>query len=211
MAGKAERRPPVEATYLGVHASGALKHGGVPVGAVIDDAHLPARAKDPDGFAKCPAAFFAASDVAERQVAEHHVSDVLERAPPSAHLRARYLRNRRSDVVRANSPITLRVERWKRTRRACATSDLPARERQEPCPPPMCLGVRAARHRRLRASGGRSVISSRPTPSAMVSSPPRRAAARHNQQGSAPCRAAGSVRRVCLTRPGELPVIPAPR
>ena len=89
MAGKAERRPPVEATYLGVHASGALKDGGVPVGAVIDDAHLPARAKDPDGFAKCPGAFFAASDVAERRVAEHHVSDVLEldtseRAPPSA-------------------------------------------------------------------------------------------------------------------------------
>jgi len=47
MAGKAERRPPVEATYLDLHASGAVKDGGIPVGAVIDDAHPPARAKDP--------------------------------------------------------------------------------------------------------------------------------------------------------------------
>src|SRR5215469_15214542 len=73
MAGKAGPRPPVEVTYLDVHASGTLKDGGVAVSAVIDNAHLPARAKDPDGFAKCPGAFFAAPDVAEGQVAEHHV------------------------------------------------------------------------------------------------------------------------------------------
>src|SRR5258707_7082035 len=73
MAGKAERRPPVEAAYLDVHASGAVKDGGIPVSAVIDDAHPPARAKAPDGLAESPGAFLAAVDVAEGQVAEHHV------------------------------------------------------------------------------------------------------------------------------------------
>src|SRR5258708_24422664 len=70
MAGKAERRPPVEAAYLDVHASGAVKDGGIPVSAVIDDAHPPARAKAPDGLAESPGAFLAAVDVAEGQVAE---------------------------------------------------------------------------------------------------------------------------------------------
>jgi len=73
MAGKAERRPPVEAAYLDLHASGAVKDGGVPVGAVIDDAHPSARAKDPDSLAESPGEFFAASDVAKGQVAEHHI------------------------------------------------------------------------------------------------------------------------------------------
>jgi len=73
MAGKAEPRPPVEAAYLDVHASGALKDGGVPIGAVIDDADPSARAKDPDGLAEGPGAFGAAMDIAEGQVAEHHV------------------------------------------------------------------------------------------------------------------------------------------
>jgi hypothetical protein len=73
VAGKTERCPPVEVTYLNVHASGAPQDGGVAVGAVIDDAHLPARAQDPDGFAKSPGAFLAAPDVVEGQVAEHHV------------------------------------------------------------------------------------------------------------------------------------------
>jgi len=46
VAGKAERHPPVEATYLDVHASSALKDSGVAVGAVIDDARLSARGTD---------------------------------------------------------------------------------------------------------------------------------------------------------------------
>lgn len=73
VAGKAERRPPVEVTDLDVHAAGALQDGGVPVSAVIDDADPPARTKDPDGFAQSPGAFLAAPDVAEGQAAEHHV------------------------------------------------------------------------------------------------------------------------------------------
>jgi hypothetical protein len=73
MAGKAGPRPPVEATYLDVCASGALEDRGVAVSALIDDPHPSARAKDPDGLAQRPGAFFAASDVAEGQVAEHHV------------------------------------------------------------------------------------------------------------------------------------------
>ena len=64
---------PVEVTYLDVHASGALEDWGVAVSAVIDDADPSARAKDPDGFAKRPGAFFAARDVAQGQVTEHHV------------------------------------------------------------------------------------------------------------------------------------------
>ena len=60
MAGKAERCAPVEVTYLDVHASGALQDRSVAVSAVIDDAHLSARAKDPDGFAKRLGAFLAA-------------------------------------------------------------------------------------------------------------------------------------------------------
>ena len=73
VAGKAERRPPVEATYLDVHASSALKDGGVAVSVDIDDAHLSARAKYPDGFAESIGAFVSASDVVEGQAAEHHV------------------------------------------------------------------------------------------------------------------------------------------
>jgi hypothetical protein len=73
VAGKAGPRPPVEATYLDVYASGALEHGGVAVSALIDDPHPSSRAKDPDGLAQRPGALFAASDVAEGQVAEHHV------------------------------------------------------------------------------------------------------------------------------------------
>ena len=73
MAGKAGPRPPVEATHLDVYASGALEDRGVAVSALIDDPHAPARAKDPDRLAERPGAFFAAPDVAEGQVAEHHV------------------------------------------------------------------------------------------------------------------------------------------
>jgi hypothetical protein len=51
VAGKAEPRPLVEATYLNVHTSGAVKDGGVAVSAVIDDTHSSARAMDPHGFA----------------------------------------------------------------------------------------------------------------------------------------------------------------
>jgi hypothetical protein len=60
-------------TYLDVHASGALKDGGVEVSALIDDAHPSPRAKDPGGLAQGPGAFFAVPDVTEGQVAEHHV------------------------------------------------------------------------------------------------------------------------------------------
>ena len=73
VAGKAERRPPVEATYLDVHASSASKDWGVAVSVDIDDAHLSARAKYPDGFAESIGAFVTASDVVEGQAAEHHV------------------------------------------------------------------------------------------------------------------------------------------
>ena len=73
MAGKAERRPPVQAAYLNLHASGAVKDGGIPVSAVIDDAHSSAPAKDPDGLTQSPGAFFTAMDVAEGQVADHHI------------------------------------------------------------------------------------------------------------------------------------------
>lgn len=59
--------------YLNVCASGVLEDGGVAVSAVVDDAHLPARAKDPDGFTKCPGTFSAAVDVGEGQAAEHYV------------------------------------------------------------------------------------------------------------------------------------------
>jgi hypothetical protein len=70
---KAERHPPVEATYLRVHASSASKDGGVAVGAVIDHAYLSTRAKYSDRFAESIGSFVTASDVTEGQVAEHHV------------------------------------------------------------------------------------------------------------------------------------------
>ena len=73
MAGKAERRPPVELTNLDAHASGALQDRDVPLGAVVDDAHLPARAKDAHGLTKRLGAFVVAGDVAQGQAAEHHV------------------------------------------------------------------------------------------------------------------------------------------
>ena len=76
VAGKAERCPPVEVPYPDVHASGASKDGGVAVSADIDDAHPPARAKDPDGFPESLGAFFAAVDVIEGQVAEHNVERI---------------------------------------------------------------------------------------------------------------------------------------
>src|ERR1700728_1102925 len=73
MAGEAGPRPPVEGTYLDVHASSALQDRGVTVGAIIDDAHPAARAKDSDGFVQRRGALFAAGDVAEGQVAEYDV------------------------------------------------------------------------------------------------------------------------------------------
>lgn len=73
MAGKAERRPPVELTNLDVLASGALKDRDVPLGVVVDDAQLPTRAKDAHGFTKRLGAFVVAGDVAQGQAAEHHV------------------------------------------------------------------------------------------------------------------------------------------
>jgi hypothetical protein len=59
MAGKAGPRPPVEAAYLDIYASGALENGGVAVSRLVDDSHPAARAKDPDGLAQRPGAFFA--------------------------------------------------------------------------------------------------------------------------------------------------------
>src|ERR1700733_1816957 len=73
MAGEAGPRPPVEGTYLDIHASGALEDRGVAISAVIDDAHLAAWAKDSDGFVKRLGASFAAGDIAEGQVAEYDV------------------------------------------------------------------------------------------------------------------------------------------
>ena len=62
------------AAHLDVGAAGSPKDVSVSAcTGVINDAHSPPGAKDSDGFAQCPGAFFLAVDVGEGEVADHDV------------------------------------------------------------------------------------------------------------------------------------------
>ena len=73
VAGKAEPRSPVQAAHLDVGAAGSPKDASVSACTGASTMRMPAGAKDSDGFAQCPGAFFLAVDVGEGVVADHDV------------------------------------------------------------------------------------------------------------------------------------------